>query len=142
MIFYINIITSIQFKFYKKNSIHISMYPIFKSYLSKPNYIMQITFNRSDWIRTSDPYVPNVVLYQTEPRFVIHFIYTIPFFRKSRCDWIRTSDLSVPNAALYQAEPRIVTCGSMRMFISASTISYYTGISLKYQALFAQNTPF
>ena len=23
---------------------------------------------RNDWIRTSDPYVPNVVLYQAEPR--------------------------------------------------------------------------
>ena len=101
----------------------------------KSSTFMDDLYYRSDWIRTSDPYVPNVVLYQTEPRFVIKLFI-------NRCDWIRTSDLSVPNAALYQAEPRIVTCGSMRLFISASTISNYTGLLLKYQALFALNPAF
>ena len=66
--------------------------------------------NRCDRIWTCDPYVPNVVLYQAEPRIVILFAdtaFTAFKHQQSRCDRIWTCDLCVPNAALYQAEPRI-----------------------------------
>ena len=38
-------------------------------FIKKPPASSGIFINgRNDWIRTSDPYVPNVVLYQAEPR--------------------------------------------------------------------------
>ena len=35
-----------------------------------PCRILQKKYGRGDWIRTSGPYVPNVLLYQTEPHLV------------------------------------------------------------------------
>ena len=43
-------------------------------------------YGRGDWIRTSGPYVPNVLLYQTEPHLVAvkqHLIIIIPSLKKA-----------------------------------------------------------
>ena len=60
---------------------------------------------RADWIRTSDPYVPNVVRYRAallpEKRVTSNY----PFIEKSRVDWIRTSDLLHPMQMRYRAAP-------------------------------------
>ena len=51
---------------------------------------------RADWIRTSDPYVPNVMRYRAA---------LLPEKKESRVDWIRTSDLLHPMQMRYRAAP-------------------------------------
>jgi hypothetical protein len=68
--------------------------------------------SRADWIRTSDPYVPNVVRYRAAllPEIFIlenqgnQFKNDYPDFR-SRVDWIRTSDHLHPMQVRYRAAP-------------------------------------
>ena len=63
---------------------------------------------RADWIRTSDPYVPNVVRYRAAllpEKRVINFVEWLPLIQKSRVDWIRTSDLLHPMQMRYRAAP-------------------------------------
>lgn len=51
-----------------------------------PCRILRKKYGRGDWIRTSGPYVPNVLLYQTEPHLVAvkqHLIIIIPSLKKA-----------------------------------------------------------
>ena len=54
---------------------------------------MNSSFNRRDWIRTSDLYVPNVALYQAEPHAVIrHIVDNRRFYIECQIESSENSD--------------------------------------------------
>ena len=55
-----------------------------------------LSYCRRDWIRTSGPYVPNVVLYQTEPHAVTNIVCTFLI------------ELSIPNMSFFY-----ILCGNL-----------------------------
>ena len=70
-------------------------------------------FSRDDWIRTSDPFVPNEVRYRAalQPEITTLQIkkikdpLEIKSLLRSRVDWIRTSDPLHPMQVRYRAAP-------------------------------------